>query len=78
MAVIGVLQQEGYRVIEARDGRQALELATTEQPALALLDIEMPEMGGLTVIERLRDLRAAAARLAELRRAYPAPATVPA
>ena len=55
MAVIGVLQQEGYRVIEARDGRQALELATTEQPALALLDIEMPEMGGLTVIERLRD-----------------------
>jgi len=55
MAVIGVLQQQGYRIIEARDGRQALELAMAERPDLAVLDIEMPEMGGLTVIERLRD-----------------------
>lgn len=55
MAMIGILQQEGYRVIEARDGRQALDLALAEQPALAVLDIEMPEMGGLAVIERLRD-----------------------
>jgi DNA-binding response OmpR family regulator len=55
MAVIGVLQKYGYRVIEARDGRQALDLALAEKPALLVLDIEMPEMGGLAVIERLRE-----------------------
>ena len=59
-------------------------LAATEAIARARTDLEnrrtvfldTPETTRL--IERLRDLRAAAARLAELRRAYPAPATVPA
>jgi len=53
--IVELLKQHGYRPLEAADGRTALKLALEEKPALALLDIEMPEMGGLEVIARLRD-----------------------
>jgi two-component system, OmpR family, response regulator MprA len=54
--IVELLTQKGYRVLEAADGRAALKLAQEEKPALALLDIEMPGMGGLEVIARLREL----------------------
>lgn len=53
--LVELLKQHGYRPLEAGDGRTALRLALEEKPALALLDIEMPEMGGLEVIARLRE-----------------------
>ena len=40
------LSQEGFRVITAADGRQALFVAREEKPDLILLDLMMPEMGG--------------------------------
>jgi DNA-binding response OmpR family regulator len=40
------LSQEGFRVITARNGREALYLARAEKPDLILLDIMMPEMDG--------------------------------
>jgi DNA-binding response OmpR family regulator len=40
------LEQEGFRVLTAEDGRQALYTARHEKPELILLDIMMPEMGG--------------------------------
>lgn len=40
------LTQEGYRVIEAADGREALFVARREKPDLIILDIMMPEMDG--------------------------------
>jgi DNA-binding response OmpR family regulator len=40
------LTQEGFRVLAAADGRQALFLARDEKPDLILLDLMMPEMGG--------------------------------
>ena len=40
------LGQEGFRVITAADGREALFLAREEKPDLILLDLMMPEMGG--------------------------------
>jgi DNA-binding response OmpR family regulator len=40
------LTQEGFRVLTAADGRQALFLARDEKPDLILLDLMMPEMGG--------------------------------
>ncbi len=42
------------RVIEVKDGVQALEVFRTESPALAFLDIEMPEMDGLATLESVR------------------------
>ncbi|MBK9712686.1 MAG: response regulator transcription factor [Kouleothrix sp.] len=40
------LEQEGYRVVEAGHGREALYVARYEKPALIILDVMMPEMGG--------------------------------
>ncbi|HNP53166.1 MAG TPA: response regulator transcription factor [Ferruginibacter sp.] len=48
------LQQEGYEVITARNGDEALEQAKKSQPALILLDIMMPGKTGLEVCSLLR------------------------
>jgi DNA-binding response OmpR family regulator len=40
------LQQEGFRVVEAPNGREALYVARDEKPDLIVLDLMMPEMGG--------------------------------
>lgn len=40
------LEQEGFRVVEAANGREALYVARVEQPDLVLLDVMMPELGG--------------------------------
>ena len=49
------LELEGYRVITATDGRQALELALAESLDLLVLDVMMPEMDGFTVAQKVRD-----------------------
>jgi DNA-binding response OmpR family regulator len=48
------LQQDGYLVITARDGEDALRLAVERQPALALLDVQMPKLNGYELTRRLR------------------------
>ncbi len=53
-SVRGVLADEGLRVLEAEDGRQALAVIEHEHPELVLLDIWMPEMDGIQLLERLR------------------------
>lgn len=40
------LEQEGYRIVEAGNGREALYVARYEKPDLILLDLMMPEMNG--------------------------------
>jgi len=44
----------GYRLLEAGDGTQALEMARTELPDLIITDILMPNMDGFTLVRRLR------------------------
>ena len=48
------LNNEGFRVESAHDGKQALEKARALKPDLIVLDIMMPEMDGLTVCKELR------------------------
>ena len=48
------LENDGYEVVAASDGREALELARREPIDLALLDIMMPELDGYGVIRELR------------------------
>jgi CheY-like chemotaxis protein len=49
------LLKEGYRVEEATNGIQALELLKVIQPKLILLDLMMPQMDGFQVIDRLKE-----------------------
>ena len=48
------LGNEGFKVEEAYDGKQALEKARSVNPDLVILDVMMPEMDGLTVCKELR------------------------
>ncbi len=49
-----VMQQEGWVVVEAENGRVALERLAAAQPQLMLLDLMMPEMDGFELAARLR------------------------
>ena len=49
------LAPEGYQLLEASNGAQALELAKTENLHLILLDIMMPEMDGITAARKIRE-----------------------
>jgi CheY-like chemotaxis protein len=51
-----VLTAGGYDVVEARDGREALECAVRLRADLVILDIHMPHLDGFEVLERLRAL----------------------
>jgi CheY-like chemotaxis protein len=50
-----MLEKYGYEVIQARDGRQGINLAAQVEPALILLDIQLPVMDGYTVARELRN-----------------------
>src|SRR5262245_19164048 len=49
------LEHEGYRVLQATNGIQCLEVVREERPELVLLDVMMPEMDGLEACEKLRE-----------------------
>ncbi len=48
------LEQAGFEVIVAMDGKEALERATTDNPQLIILDLMLPQLDGLEVCKRLR------------------------
>jgi DNA-binding response OmpR family regulator len=48
------LEQEGYRIVTAADGREALEQFRSEGPDLVLLDLMLPELSGVEVTRILR------------------------
>ncbi len=50
------LEASGFRLLEASDGREALNKIRTESPDLVLLDIEMPLLDGFAVLRAARDL----------------------
>lgn len=51
------LKAEGYRVLEAYDGIQALDMLINETVHLVLLDIMMPKLDGISTLMKLRDTK---------------------
>jgi two-component system response regulator AtoC len=54
-SLAGLLETEGFRVLTAENGTEALSLLLSEEPEAAILDIRMPGMDGLTVLRRARE-----------------------
>ncbi len=52
-----VMRDEGYEVVTAASGKEGVELLKESHPALALLDIAMPEMDGIETLRIFRDMR---------------------
>jgi DNA-binding response OmpR family regulator len=50
-----VLERQGYRVFQAREGQQGKQLIYQHHPDLVILDMMMPKMGGYPVLEHFRD-----------------------
>lgn len=46
--------QVGYKVFTANEGKQALFIATEEQPDVILLDIKMPGLSGIEILQEIR------------------------
>ena len=49
------LLTEGYEVLQAANGKQAVDMAADEKPDLILLDVMMPELDGFQACERIRE-----------------------
>src|SRR3954465_5136017 len=48
------LRNAGYRVVTARDGQEAFELAVQEKPDLIITDYHMPQLSGLELCQKLK------------------------
>ncbi len=55
-AIAEAVAREGHQVIAAASGEEALELVTRVDPDAVFLDIVMPGMDGIQVLERLREI----------------------
>ena len=53
-----ILEDEGYRVLLAEDGMEAVGVVETESPDVAILDIRMPHKGGLEAAEEISGVNA--------------------
>src|SRR5215212_8300210 len=49
-----LLEMSGYRVVEAINGEQAIEVAVRERPHLILMDLSLPMLDGLAATRRIR------------------------
>ena len=54
-AMSALLHALGYQVMEATNGREAVEMATADLPDLVLMDVMMPEMDGFDATRELRN-----------------------
>jgi two-component system phosphate regulon response regulator PhoB len=49
------LRNAGFRVVTARDGQEAMELALQEKPDLLITDYHMPQLSGLELCQKLKE-----------------------
>ena len=56
--ILMTLRGQGYTLLKAADGEEALKVADQEKPDLILMDIQLPKIDGLKVTRRLRQMPA--------------------
>ena len=54
MLIAKILELEGYQVVSARNGREAIQSVVGKMPDLAILDVMMPDMDGYELCKKLR------------------------
>jgi CheY-like chemotaxis protein len=54
ITISSYLNAKGYRIISAKNGKEAIAMTYAESPDIILMDIQMPEMDGLATIRQLR------------------------
>jgi DNA-binding response OmpR family regulator len=52
--LVQLLQHAGYQVMEAGDGAMGLQMVKEKLPRLAIMDVDLPKLGGLAVVETMR------------------------
>ena len=50
-----LLEAHGYRILQTKDGMEALKIARSQRPDLILMDIQLPEVSGLEVTKWLKE-----------------------
>ncbi len=56
LSIVGYLEDSGFEMLEAQNGRIGLEVFQEEKPDLVLCDLRMPELDGLSVLAKVREL----------------------
>ena len=51
----GFLEEQGYQVVLASDGNEALDLVESENPQIIILDLKLPGLNGIEVCKRLKE-----------------------
>jgi DNA-binding response OmpR family regulator len=54
-AIVDVLDRKGFAALNAKNGKEGVELALSKHPDLILLDLIMPEMDGMTALKKIRE-----------------------
>jgi len=54
MSLQELFQREGYQTFQAADGKKALEIVTTHDPDIVLLDMKIPGMDGLEILKHIK------------------------
>ena len=52
--ITSILKTEGYDVIQAKNGREGLDLARSHKPDLMILDILMPDINGIEILQEIK------------------------
>ena len=54
-AIVDILHRKNFNTLEAKNGKEGVEIAFSKHPDLILLDLIMPEMDGMTALKKIRE-----------------------